>query len=128
MNEGNDNFSDRLSPFERSSRPLDTHFTVRAIPIMILDDIRTRLAAARSDLFDRYPLLRLGIFGSVARGEAGPDSDVDILVEFAEPVGFEIADLALELEELLGRNVDLVSRKAIRDRVLPYVERDVLYV
>lgn len=95
---------------------------------MILDDIRTRLVAARSDLFDRYPLLRLGIFGSVARGEAGPDSDVDILVEFAEPVGFEIADLAIELEELLERNVDLVSRKAIRDRVMPYVERDVVYV
>ena len=93
-----------------------------------LSEIRHRLAEAHEDLFRRYPIRRLGIFGSVVRGDARPGSDIDILVEFSEPVGFEIVDLAMELETLLGHKVDLVSRKGIRDRLLPYVERDLVYV
>lgn len=91
-------------------------------------DVQRRLAEARADLFRRYPLRRLALFGSVARGEATPQSDVDILVEFSEPVGFEIADLALELEALLGRRVDLVTPAALRDRIRPYVEQDLVDV
>ena len=93
-----------------------------------LPEIRRRLAEAQEDLFRRYPIRRLGIFGSVVRGDARLDSDIDILVEFSEPVGFEIVDLAMELESLLGHKVDLVSRKGIRERLLPYVERDLVYV
>jgi predicted nucleotidyltransferase len=93
-----------------------------------LQNIRRCLSSAREDLFRRYPIRRLGIFGSFARGDAYPDSDIDILVEFSEPVGFEIVDLAMELEALLGHTVDLVSRHGVRDRLLPYVERDLVYV
>ena len=93
-----------------------------------LRDIRRRLAAIREDLFRRYPLRRLAIFGSVARGEGSADSDIDIMVEFSEPVGFEIVDLAIELEDVLGHPVDLVSRKGIRDRLMPYVEKDLVDV
>ncbi|MEM1116861.1 MAG: nucleotidyltransferase domain-containing protein [Bacteroidota bacterium] len=93
-----------------------------------LNVIRRRLADARADLARRYPLRRLGIFGSVARGEAGPDSDVDVLVEFSAPVGFEVVDLALDLEALLEHPVDLVTRGALGDRVAPYVEKDLVYV
>jgi hypothetical protein len=46
--------------------------------------------------------------GSFARNEAGPDSDIDVLIEFSKPVGFEVADLAFELEDLLGHTVDQV--------------------
>ena len=91
-------------------------------------EIRRRLNEARDDLFRRYPIRRLGLFGSFARGEATPESDIDILVEFSEPVGFEIVDLALELEALLGRRVDLVSYKGLREPLRPYVERDLVYV
>ncbi len=93
-----------------------------------LQEIRRCLAGAREELFRRYPIRRLGVFGSFARGDAHPDSDIDILVEFSEPVGFEIVDLAMELEALLGHKVDLVSRQGVRDRLLPYVERDLVYV
>jgi len=93
-----------------------------------LQDIRRRLGTARTDLFRRYPIRHLGVFGSVVRGDARPDSDIDILVEFSEPVGFEIVDLALELEALLGRRVDLVTRKAVRERMRSYVEKDLVYV
>ena len=93
-----------------------------------LEDVRRILAEARIDLFRRYPLRRLAIFGSIVRGDAGPESDIDVLVEFSEPVGLEIVDLAMELEALLGHRVDLVSQGAVRERLRPYVEKDLVYV
>lgn len=65
----------------------------------------------------------LALFGSVARNEAGPASDVDILVEFGEPVGlFEFVALKNYLEEILGNPVDLVTEDALkrqlRERIL----------
>lgn len=69
--------------------------------------------------FDRirteYPVKSLSIFGSTARDEAGPDSDVDVLVEFTEIVSlFELAGLKLDLEELLGCRVDVVTANGLR--------------
>lgn len=68
------------------------------------------------------------VFGSVARGEDGPGSDVDLLYELAQgrSLGWEIEDLSQDLADLFGRPVDLVSRKAlhplIRDQVLADAE------
>lgn len=65
----------------------------------------------------RYRVRQLSVFGSVARGQARPDSDVDILVEFLPNAGIgliEYAGLMLALSEMLGRRVDLVSRPALR--------------
>ena len=71
----------------------------------------------------------LAVFGSVARGEAGPDSDVDILVEFEGRATFDrYMGLKFFLEDLLGRRVDLVTRKALKPRMRPYVEREAIYV
>lgn len=67
----------------------------------------------------RYGVARLDVFGSISRGEAGPDSDVDVLYELAPgaSLGWEIESLAEELSEAIGRNVDLVSRRALHDRL-----------
>ena len=65
----------------------------------------------------RFQVERLAMFGSAARGELRPDSDVDLLVEFRPEaeIGFiEYAGLMLELSSLLGRKVDLVSKPALR--------------
>ena len=60
----------------------------------------------------------LAVFGSVIHGEAGPDSDVDILVEFAKPVGFfAFFEVRERLEEILGCRVDLVTREALHPRL-----------
>ncbi len=93
-----------------------------------LEDAKEILKKNRSRLFSTYPLQELAIFGSFARGEAGEDSDIDILVEFSEPVGYEIVDLVEELEALLHHKVDLVSKKAIRPNLMPFVEKDLIYV
>jgi len=71
----------------------------------------------------------LALFGSVARDEAGPASDVDVLVEFLEAPTFDgYMDLKLRLEELFGRRVDLVTRSGLRERARPYVEQDLIRV
>ena len=93
-----------------------------------LQSVRRILAEAREDLFRRYPLRHLAVFGSVVHGDAGPESDIDMLVAFSEPVGFEMVDLAMELEALLGHRVDLVSQGAVRERMRPYVEKDLVCV
>ncbi|MBL7774592.1 MAG: nucleotidyltransferase family protein [Saprospiraceae bacterium] len=90
--------------------------------------ISQTLSANRDYLFSKYALKSLAIFGSYSRGDFKPDSDVDILVEFSQPVGIEFVDLALELEDLLGRKVDLVSRNGIKERYFKYVEPDLKYV
>ena len=71
----------------------------------------------------------LALFGSLARDEAGSDSDADILVEFRGPATFDrYIDLKIFLEELLGCPVDLVTRKAIKPRMRTYVEEEAIYV
>ena len=67
----------------------------------------------------RYGIGRLMIFGSVARGTAGPSSDVDILYDLlpGRRLGWEIEDLTDELSELFGRRVDLLSRTALHERL-----------
>jgi uncharacterized protein len=57
----------------------------------------------------------LDLFGSVARGDSSPDSDVDLLVEFDEPIGlFHFFRVQKRLEQVLGRRVDLVMRNAVK--------------
>jgi len=76
------------------------------------------------EVCERYGVVRLEIFGSLARGTAGADSDVDLLYTLAPGarLGWDIEDLSEELAAVFGRPVDLVSPRAlnsrIRDRVL----------
>ncbi|MDI3342007.1 MAG: nucleotidyltransferase family protein [Sphaerobacter sp.] len=86
------------------------------------DDVLRILGEHRADLAQRG-VASLALFGSVARGEAGPGSDVDLLVEFSGPVGlFELVELKEYLEGLLGCPVDLVTpdrlKRQVRDRIL----------
>lgn len=91
-------------------------------------EIIATLTRHRSALTSRYPLKFIAIFGSVARGDASENSDVDILVEFSAPVGMEIVDLVMDLEKLLNRKVDLLSNKAVSPRMRPFIEKDLIYV
>ncbi len=75
----------------------------------------------------RYHVRELAAFGSVARGEAGADSDIDVLVEF-EPgarIGFlQLAGLAVELEPLLGRRVGLAVKTGLKPQIRDSILRD----
>ena len=87
------------------------------------------LKAHKAVLAERFGVARLALFGSTARDTAGPDSDVDVLVAFDGPATSErYFGVQFYLEDLLGRNVDLVTEKALRERLRPYVERDAIAV
>ena len=79
-------------------------------------------------------LLALGVaslilFGSVARNQAGPNSDVDLLVEFQGKPSFDrYMDLKFFLEDTLGQPVDLVTKDALKPRLLPYIKKDAIDV
>ncbi len=88
------------------------------------DEALTILAAHREELA-AFGLRRLALFGSVARDEAGPDSDVDVLVEFeGEPTFKRYAGLYDHLEDLLRCPVDLVTASAVRPFMREGVEED----
>lgn len=86
------------------------------------------LQSAKPQLFAAYPIERLAIFGSVSRGEDTPDSDVDVLVEFSRPDGMGFIHLAFELEKILNRKVDLVSRNGIKPKYFEAIKPDLIYV
>ena len=87
-------------------------------------DVLRKLRAERDNLRQRYGVESLALFGSVARDEAGPDSDVDLLVEFGRPITlFDLVAVQQYLEHCLGvRRVDLVPRDSVyaafRDDIL----------
>lgn len=76
----------------------------------------------------KYRVKKLGILISYSRGYQVKGSDVDILVEFREPIGLEFVDFTDELEDILQTKVDLVSRKEIKPKLWKYIKKDVIYV
>ena len=66
-----------------------------------------------------------GVFGSVARGEASKDSDVDILVRFSKDISLlDHIGVAQELEDVLNRKVDLVTERSLKNSLVPSVKKD----
>ena len=88
-----------------------------------------QLARCKPLLAARYGVDRLALFGSTARDGARPDSDIDILVSFDGPATSErYFGVQFFLEDLLGRPVDLVTDKALRPELGPFVEREAIHV
>jgi len=89
--------------------------------------VLAKLEGHRKDL-SRLGVKSLALFGSTARGDARPDSDVDLLVEFDHPVGlFAFLELKGYLEHILGRPVDLVTPNALRPDFREAVLREAVY-
>jgi uncharacterized protein len=92
------------------------------------EHILSQLALAKPMLLARYPINSMAIFGSVSRGDDGAESDVDILVEFSRPAGMQFIHLALELERVLRKKVDLVSKNGVKKAYFDEIEPDLIYV
>lgn len=90
------------------------------------DQILSVLREQRERLAQRFPIHRLALFGSWARGEANEGSDVDILVDVDPSIGLRFVDLAEEIERVIGRPVDLVSRRAINAALWKRIEPDIV--
>ncbi len=93
------------------------------------DETLQLLAQHKPELIRRFGITDLALFGSVVRDSARPDSDVDVLVSFDGPAtSARYFGVQFYLEDLLGCPVDLVTDKALRPQLRPYVERDAIHV
>lgn len=91
--------------------------------------ILATLKRVKPSLEKKYGVKELALFGSYSRNTAVPGkSDVDVMVDFSQPIGLAFVDLADELELLLQLKVDLVSRGGIKPKYFTFIEPDLIYV
>ena len=91
--------------------------------------ILATLKQVKPSLEKKYGVKDLALFGSYSRNTAIPGkSDVDVMVDFSQPIGLAFVDLADELELLLQLKVDLVSRGGIKPKYFTVIEPDLIYV
>lgn len=93
------------------------------------DKILALLHEHLDDIKKQFDVKQLRLFGSAARDELRPDSDIDILVAFNGPATFDgYMDLMFYLEKLLGNKIDLITENGLRKEVRPNVEKDAICV
>jgi uncharacterized protein len=91
-------------------------------------NIANILIANKSHLISKYQLKSIGIFGSFTREDFREESDIDILIDYEQPLGIEFIDLADELEKILNHKVDLVSKNGVKPKYFKEIQKDLVYV
>ena len=90
--------------------------------------IKNILLQLKPELAEKYHISSIGLFGSVVRDDFSEGSDIDIIVDFSKPIGIEFIELADYLESKLDKNIDLVSKKGIKQNYLRAIEPEIIYV
>ena len=94
-----------------------------------LDSIIATIQQIKPELYDRYGVSSIGIFGSVVRNDfSNSKSDIDVIVDFSKPIGIEFIDLAEFLETKFNRKIDLVSKNGIKIKYFREIEKEIIYV
>jgi predicted nucleotidyltransferase len=93
------------------------------------EEVIQKLRQHYPGLVKNYGITSLALFGSVARDEATDTSDVDVLVDFGAPPTFDqYMGLKIFLEDLLQCQVDVVTRRSLKERIRPYIEKEAVRV
>ena len=93
-----------------------------------LNDIRISLSQIKSELAEKYHVSSIGLFGSIVSDDFSSQSDIDIIVDFSQPIGIEFIDLANYIEFKLKKQIDLVSKKGIKQSYMSQIENEIIYV
>jgi predicted nucleotidyltransferase len=93
-----------------------------------LNNIKDALRRIKPHLAECFHVNEIGLFGSVLRDDFNDKSDIDIIVDFARPIGIEFIDLDDVLEGVLKRPVDLVSKKGIKNKYFEAIQSEIAYV
>ena len=97
--------------------------------MMNREEIIDFLSAHKTEFKQNFGLVKIGLFGSYARGENFEDSDIDIVVELKKPDLFYLIGIKQTVEEALGAKVDVVRLRDKMNKSLRYrIERDAIYV
>lgn len=91
-------------------------------------EILRTLAECKDKYRSRYKILKLGLFGSYARGDQTEESDVDVIVEVDPSIGLDFVSLAQSLEKEIGLPTDVVSSGAVKPRYRRIIESELIYV
>lgn len=93
------------------------------------NDVLKKLTKLKPELVKRFGVTRLALFGSTVRDEARPDSDIDIVVAFNGPATSKrYFGVQFLLEDELGQAVDLVTEKALRTELRPFIDQEAINV
>jgi len=90
-------------------------------------DVIGFLRSKGAGIRERFGVRRIGVYGSYSKGKETEDSDIDILVEFSEPTFDNFMDLVFYLEDVLGREVDLVTPKGLSPYLRRSIEQEVVW-
>jgi len=90
--------------------------------------IEEKLKQLKPILIDRFHVNKIGYFGSYALGQSTPASDLDLLVEFSKPIGWEFFTLEKFLEKALDMPIDLVTSGALKERIKATILDQVRYI
>ena len=82
----------------------------------------------KPELVEKFHVSTIGLFGSVVRDDYSATSDIDIIVDFSQPIGIEFIDLADYIETKLDKTIDLVSKRGIKPNYLQAIESEIIYV
>jgi len=91
-------------------------------------EIENKLHAIKPVLTDKFHVRSIGYFGSYSTGQQNEQSDLDLLVEFSEPVGWEFFTLERFLEQTMGLRVDLVTRNSLKEQIKESILKQVQYI
>ena len=94
-----------------------------------VDQIKNTISQHLDFLSENYNVDKIGVFGSITRGDNSDKSDVDMLVELSEPISlFKFIELEEFLSKVLGKKVDLVTEKALKSAIKDEILRETVYV
>jgi uncharacterized protein len=93
-------------------------------------EILDKLRANKADIQKKYPVASIALFGSFARGDESPESDIDILIDLNGPMGWDIVDVQESFEAIFPeKKIDMVTWGGLKNsRYRPYIEKDLIYV
>jgi predicted nucleotidyltransferase len=91
-------------------------------------EIENKLQEIKPVLTDKFHVSSIGYFGSYSTGQQNEQSDLDLLVEFSEPVGWEFFTIERFLEQTMGLRVDLVTRNSLKEQIKESILKQVQYI
>jgi uncharacterized protein len=91
-------------------------------------EIENKLQEIKPVLTDKFHVSSIGYFGSYSTGQQNEQSDLDLLVEFSEPVGWEFFTLERFLDQTMGLRVDLVTRNSLKEQIKESILKQVRYI